>query len=79
MVSAWHYCYYMHYSSFLARHLSSAPFDKNLLCTCYGTVEDGRGQVRACLGQIGDEEGPVECVATLQQEGNFRWFVIQLL
>ncbi len=56
------------------RHLSAAPFDKDLVCSCYGKVENGRSQVQCGLWRLGGEEGgALEGVATLQHEGSFRW------
>lgn len=64
----------------LFRHLSSAPFDKDLVCSCYGAVEDGRSQVHSALWKIQQEEGPLQSLTALQHNGgNFRWLVIQLL
>lgn len=59
------------------RHLSSAPFDKDLVCSCYGAMEDGRGQVCCALWKVAEEEGPLQLLTTLKHEGtNFRWLVI---
>lgn len=58
------------------RHLSSAPFDKDLVCSCYGAVHDGRTQVQCGLWRIQKEEGPVQSLTTLQHDGgNFHWSV----
>lgn len=59
------------------RHMSSAPFDKDLACSCYGVVVDGRSQIHCGLWRIQQEEGPVQSLATLDHDGgNFRWYVV---
>ena len=61
------------------RHLSSAPFDKDLVCSCYGVVAEGRSQIQCGLWRIQEEEGPVQSVANLEQEGgNFRWYIMHI-
>lgn len=66
----------------LCRHLSSAPFDKDLLCSCYGVVVEGRSQVQCGLWRIQEEEGPIHFLTTLNHDGgsggNFRWSVLYL-
>ena len=70
----------------LFRHLSAAPFDSDLVCTCYGQShhldEEGHpptsggvsgGGVTAGLWRLGEEGGELVKVATLTQPGNTRW------
>lgn len=50
-------------------HLSAAPFDKDLVCSCYGVVEEGRCQVHSSLYRIGADEGPLQLLTTLKPDG----------
>lgn len=56
-------------------HLSSCPADRDLLCTCYGVVEEGRGRMAAALwrlGQEGEDHTPLVEAGALTHEGNVR-------
>ena len=63
-----------------SRHLSAAPFDKDLVCSCYGVVEEGRYQVHSSLYRIGTDEGPLQLLTTLKSDGgNCRWYGLHLV
>lgn len=62
------------------RHLSSAPFDKDLVCSCYGAMEDGRNQIQCTLWRIDEDEGPLQLLTDLSHPGgNFRWYAMCVL
>ena len=58
------------------RHLSTSPADRDLLCTCYSEVVEGKVVRAAGLWKVGEEGGdpsPLEHLCQLKQEGNMRW------
>ena len=62
-----HYC----------RQLCASPFDKDLLCTCYGTVQENKSRVLCHLWRLGEEgEGepaPLQDVTPVTHQANVRW------
>ena len=63
-------------SLFSFRHLSTSLADRDLLCTCYSEVVEGKVVRAAGLWKVGEEGGdpsPLEHLCQLKQEGNMRW------
>ena len=61
------------------RHLSSSPFDKDLLCTCFGHIVDNKSRVECVvwrMGEEGVEPAPLQLVEQLKHSSNVRWSVV---
>ena len=67
------------YTMSQCRQLSASPFDKDLLCTCYGTVQENKSRVLCHLWRLGEEgesePSALQDVCPLTHQANVRWSV----
>ena len=60
-----------------SRQLCSSPFDKDLVCTRHGIVEDNKSHVRCHLWRLGEENdsepASLQDVCPLPHDANVRW------
>ena len=59
------------------RQLCASPFDKDLLCTCYGTVQENKSRMLCHLWRLGEEgegeQAPLQDVTPITHQANVRW------
>ena len=59
----------------VARHLSSCPSDKDVLCSVYESVKDGQVHMHCALWRVPEEDDqPLHKIASLKERHrNYRW------